>query len=84
MTERFGKRRKPADERMGVISRVNPRELETLTPEEIRDRRSQNMITVGVAALVIAFIALMNGAAIGLLFALLGVGLLVGGLIVRP
>lgn len=54
------------------------------TPEERRDRRSTAMIRFGGLAVIVAFLAIGSGAAIGFLIGLLGVGLFVGGLIVRP
>lgn len=77
-----GKKKRP--EREGVISRTGQRPTETRSAEELRDRRSQNMIAIGVVSILISAIALGNGATVGLLLALLGVGLLVGGLVIRP
>lgn len=41
------------------------------------------MITLGAIALVLAVLALTSGSAFGYLFGLVGVGLLVGGLVIR-
>lgn len=53
------------------------------SPEEARQRRSTAMIVFGALGLAMAAAALINGAPLGLLLALLGVGLLVGGLVIR-
>jgi hypothetical protein len=53
------------------------------SPEEARQRRSFAMIVFGALALIFGFLGLSAGAPVGVLFALLGVGLLVGGLVIR-
>lgn len=56
------------------------------TPEEARQRRSTGMITTGVLALVFAVALYVDVQAVTALIALLGllgVGLLVGGLVIR-
>lgn len=55
------------------------------SPEEARGRRSTAMIGGGSVALAMGLMGVTAGnTGVGLVFALLGVGLLVGGLITRP
>lgn len=67
-------------DRPRFIERAQPAK----TAEEARQRRSTTMITLGAIALVLAVLALTSGSAFGYHFGLLGVGLLVGGLVIRP
>lgn len=53
------------------------------SPEEAKRRRSTTMISVGVLVLIVAALAATGGSTVWLLPALLGVGLLVGGLVIR-
>lgn len=61
------------------------RQAPAQTPDEARQRRSATMLGAGGLALLLAFVFLANGASesAGLLLGVLGVGLLVGGLVIR-
>ncbi|WP_372728976.1 hypothetical protein [Nocardioides sp.] len=59
------------------------RQAAAQTPEESRQRRALTMLGVGGVALLIGLLSTINGSAVGLLIGLLGVGLLVGGLVIR-
>lgn len=62
-------------------------ETERITSDEARQKRSKIMVTLGVIALIwgaYGFVAgSSTGSPAGLLIALLGIGLIVGGLVIR-
>lgn len=62
------------------IERAQPAQ----TPAEARQRRSTTMVTFGAVLTVMGFVGTAGGNSIALLLALLGIGLLVGGLVIRP
>lgn len=69
------------EDRARFVERQEP----ARSPEEARQRRAATMLGIGAIALVFALIATVNGGneSIALLIGVLGVGLLVGGLVIR-
>lgn len=68
------------EDRARFIERQPPAQ----TPDEARQRRATTMLSLGVVALLIGFLALAGDSqGIGLLIGILGAGLLVGGLVIR-
>jgi hypothetical protein len=53
------------------------------TPEEARQRRSTRMIGIGAIALAWGLLVVALGGMAGFVLVLLGIGLLVGGLVIR-
>jgi uncharacterized membrane protein HdeD (DUF308 family) len=68
------------DDRPRFIERQAPAQ----TPQEATQRRAATMIGIGALALVFGLVTLVNsGSSVALLVGLLGIGLLVGGLVIR-
>lgn len=67
------------EDRPRFIERQEP----ARTPEEARQRRAATMLGIGVLALVVGLIGAASGSTVALLIGILGVGLLVGGLVIR-
>jgi uncharacterized membrane protein HdeD (DUF308 family) len=75
------------NEKQDFVRADRPRFIEPAdraqTPQEARQRRSTAMISSGVIGVLIGLLSLGSGSFAALLLGLLGIGLLVGGLVIR-